>query len=232
MQNIITFLTGDFLTLYLPTIISLALIEVLLSIDNALVNASLAEPLPEKQRKLAIKIGILGGAGLRLVALFFATMIIQNKWILIIGGLYLVYLAVTHLFLKHDDAGHNLKYKTTFGAVIMQIIFADAVFSIDNVVSAVGLSHNYYVIVAGVMIGIVSMLFVTQLVSGIIHKHPPLKKAAYVIVGLIGIVLLFETALGTHISELIKFSVIMSVLATAYVFSHRNNKRKVKINKD
>ncbi len=232
MQNIITFLTGDFLTTYLPVIASLAVIEVLLSIDNALVNASLAEPLPEKQRKLAIRIGILGGAALRLVALFFATLIIQNKWVLIIGGLYLIYLAVDHLLLKKDDTGHNLKYKTTFAAVIMQIIFADAVFSIDNVVSAVGLSHNYYVIVAGVMIGIVSMLFVTTLVSGIIHKHPPLKKAAYIIVGLIGIVLLFETVLGTHIGELIKFSVIMSVLVTAYVFSHRNNKRKLKIDKN
>lgn len=223
----ITFLTGDFLTLYLPTIISLALIEILLSIDNALVNASLAEPLPEKQRILAIRIGILGGAGLRLVALFFATLIIQNKWVLIIGGLYLVYLAVDHLVIKKAEDGHNLKYKTTLGAVIVQIIFADAVFSIDNVVSAVGLSHNYYVIVAGVMIGIISMLFVTSLVSGIIHKHPPLKKAAYVIVGLIGIVLLFETTLGTHISELIKFSIIMSVLATAYVFSHRSNKKRL-----
>lgn len=225
MQNILTFITGDFLTLYLPTIISLALIEILLSIDNALVNASLAEPLPEKERKLAIRFGILGGAGLRLVALFFATLIIQNKWILIIGGLYLIYLAVDHLVLKKSDSGHNMKYKTTFGAVIVQIIFADAVFSIDNVVSAVGLSHNYWVIVSGVMIGIVSMLFVTTLVSGIIHKHPPLKKAAYIIVGLIGIVLLFETVLGTHISELIKFAVIISVLATAYIFSHRRNKK-------
>jgi YkoY family integral membrane protein len=225
MQNLLTFITGDFLTLYLPTIISLALIEILLSIDNALVNASLAEPLPEKERKLAIRFGILGGAGLRLVALFFATLIIQNKWILIIGGLYLIYLAVDHLVLKKSDNGHNMKYKATLGAVIMQIIFADAIFSIDNVVSAVGLSHNYFVIVSGVMIGIVSMLFVTGLVSGVIHKHPPLKKAAYVIVGLIGVVLLFETLLGTHISELIKFAVIISVLATAYIFSHRQNKK-------
>jgi YkoY family integral membrane protein len=225
MQNLLTFITGDFLTLYLPTIISLALIEILLSIDNALVNASLAEPLPEKERKLAIRFGILGGAGLRLVALFFATLIIQNKWILIIGGLYLIYLAVDHLVLKKSDNGHNMKYKATLGAVIMQIIFADAIFSIDNVVSAVGLSHNYFVIVSGVMVGIVSMLFVTGLVSGVIHKHPPLKKAAYVIVGLIGVVLLFETLLGTHISELIKFVVIISVLATAYIFSHKQNKK-------
>lgn len=227
MEQIITFLTGEFLSVYLPVIASLAVIEVLLSIDNALVNASLAEPLPEKQRKLAIRLGILGGAGLRLVALFFATMIIQNKWILIIGGLYLIYLAVDHLYIKKADDGHNLKYKTTFAAVIMQIIFADAVFSIDNVVSAVGLSHNYYVVVSGVLIGIISMLFVTTLVSKVIHKHPPLKKAAYIIVGLIGVVLLLETVIGVHIGEIVKFAVIMSVLFTAYIFSHRQNKKKL-----
>ena len=227
MEQIINFLSGEFLSNYLPVIISLALIEVLLSIDNALVNASLAEPLPESQRRLAIRLGILGGAALRLVALFFATLIISNKWILIIGGLYLIYLAIDHLYIKKDDQGHNLKYKTTLAAVIMQIIFADAVFSIDNVVSAVGLSHNYYVVICGVLIGIVSMLFVTTLVSAIIHKHPPLKKAAYVIVGLIGFVLLLETLLDLHITEFTKFAVIMSVLFTAYVFSHRQNKKKL-----
>lgn len=225
MENIIAFLSGPFLITYLPVIISLAMIEILLSIDNALVNASLAEPLSEKQKKLAIRLGILGGAALRLVALFFATIIIQNKWVLIIGGLYLVYLAVSHLLIKKDEGGHNLKYKTTFGAVIMQIIFADAIFSIDNVVSAVGLSHNYYVVVTGVLIGVVSMLFVTTLVSKIIHKHPLLKKAAYVIVGLIGVVLLLETLLNFHITEMIKFIIIIAVLVTAYVFSYRNNKK-------
>lgn len=227
MDQIIIFLSGEFLSTYLPVIVSLAVIEVLLSIDNALVNASLAEPLPERHRKLAIRLGILGGAALRLVALFFATLIIQNKWILIIGGLYLIYLAVDHLYIKKSEDGHNLKYKTTFTAVIMQIVFADAVFSIDNVVSAVGLSHNYYVVVTGVLIGIVSMLFVTTLVSAIIHKHPPLKKAAYVIVGLIGVVLLLETIVGVHIGEIVKFAVIMSVLFTAYIFSHRQNKKKL-----
>lgn len=226
-MNIFDFLTGEFLTTYLPVIISLAVIEILLSVDNALVNASLAEPLPESQRKKAIRFGIIGGAVLRLVALFFATLIIQNKWVLIIGGLYLIYLAFDHLYIKKDDSGHNIKYKTTFIAVIMQIIFADAVFSIDNVVSAVGLSHSYPVVVTGVLIGVVSMLFITGLVSNIIHKHPTLKKAAYIIVGLIGAVLLIETIIGTHISEIIKFSVIISVLVTAYILSYKNNKKKI-----
>lgn len=213
------------LTTYLPVIISLALIEVLLSIDNALVNASIAEPLPEKERKLAIKIGILGGAGLRLVALFFATYLIQNKWILIVGGLYLIYLAVDHLFIKKDAGENKHISKKNFWPVVTQIIIADIIFSVDNVISAVGISHTYSVVVIGVLIGIISMLFVTQLVSGIVHKHPILKKAAYIIVGLIGVVLILESVFDVHIGELAKFLVIMSVLVTAYIYSHKKNKK-------
>lgn len=230
MQNITTFLSGEFLSTYLPVIISLIFIEVLLSIDNALVNASLAEGLTNaKERKLAIRIGILGGAGLRLVALFFATLIIQNKWILIIGGLYLVYLAFDHLYLKRNESEEDNKNKKvyTFWGVVAQIIVADMIFSIDNVVSAIGLSHNYYIVVTGVLIGIISMLFVTQIISGFIHKHPIFKKAAYVIVGMIGTVILLENIFSVHIGELNKFIIIMSILITTYVISHRRNKKNI-----
>ena len=176
----------DIFTTYLPVIVSLFFLEVLLSIDNALVNASLAEGLHfEKDRKKAIKIGIIGGAVLRLVALFFATYIIQNKWILILGALYLVYLALDHLFLNREDENHKLKKVYTFWGVVTQIIFADIVFSIDNVISAVGLSHNYKVVVIG----------------------------------------LLETVFSLHIGELSKFVMIMGILVTTYVISHRRNKK-------
>jgi tellurite resistance protein TerC len=214
-QNTFSFLPADFISTYLPVIISLIFIEVLLSIDNALVNASLAEGLTNaKERKLAIRIGILGGAALRLVALFFATLIIQNKWILIIGGIYLVYLAFDHLYIKRNDNGEESKNKKvyTFWGVVAQIVVADIIFSIDNVVSAVGLSHNYYIVVTGVLIGI-------------IHKHPIFKKAAYVIVGMIGLVILLENIFSVHIGELNKFIIIMSILVTTYVISHRRNKK-------
>ena len=72
---------------YASIIISLFIIEVLLSIDNALVNATLAEGLPEEQRKKkAIRIGILLGAVFRIFALFLASIIIQNVWLKILGG--------------------------------------------------------------------------------------------------------------------------------------------------
>ena len=96
-----------------------------------------------------------------------------------------------------------------------------------NVVSAVGLSHNYYIVVTGVLIGIISMLFVTQIISGFIHKHPIFKKAAYVIVGMIGTVILLENIFSVHIGELNKFIIIMSILITTYVISHRRNKKNI-----
>jgi len=215
-----------FISTYLPVILSLMVLEILLSIDNALVNASIAEGLThEKERKLAIRIGIIGGAVLRLVALFFATYIIQNKWILILGSLYLIYLAVDHLIIKRDEAGHKIKTVYSFWGVVAQIILADMVFSVDNVISAVGLSHEYAIVVTGVIIGIISMLFVTQMISGIIHKHPILKKAAYLIVGMIGLILLLESTLNIHVSELTKFLVVFSILVSSYVYSHRQHKK-------
>lgn len=77
---------------YLSIIISLLIIEVLLSVDNALVNATLAESLPEEKRKKALRIGITLGAVFRIVALFLAALIIQNMWLKVLGGLYLVYI--------------------------------------------------------------------------------------------------------------------------------------------
>jgi YkoY family integral membrane protein len=203
------------------------MIEVLLSIDNALVNATIAEPLPAHERIKAIRIGIMGGAVLRLVALFFATYIIQNKWVLIIGGLYLIYIAADHLFITGDANDHKHVKKEKFWPIVGQIIVADAIFSIDNVVSAVGLSHEYKVVVAGVIIGIISMLFVTTLISKIVHKHPSLKKAAYVIVGFIGVVLLLESVANVHITELTKFLIVMSILSTTYIYSYRKNKHLI-----
>jgi predicted tellurium resistance membrane protein TerC len=139
---------------YASIIISLFIIEVLLSIDNALVNATLAEGLPEEQRKKAIRIGILLGAVFRIFALFLASIIIQNVWLKILGGAYLIYLAIAHLGKMVDNEGHTVRStKDSFRAVIVQIALADIVFSIDNVISAVSFSSNIYIVIFGVGVG-------------------------------------------------------------------------------
>jgi predicted tellurium resistance membrane protein TerC len=135
---------------YLPIIVSLFIIEVLLSVDNALVNATLAESLPEEKRKKALRIGILLGALFRIVALLLASIIIQNIWLKILGGLYLVYLAIAHLGKTINEDGKTIVAKPTYRGVVFQIALADIVFSLDNVISAVSFSDNIYIVMLGV----------------------------------------------------------------------------------
>ncbi len=214
------------LTTIFSTIISLTIIEVLLSVDNALVNATIAENLPEEKRKKALRIGILLGAIFRVAALFLAAYIIQNEWIKVLGGLYLIYLAVEHLGKEVDESGKPVKQHTSYKRVIFEIAIADIVFSLDNVVSAVSFSSNFWIVLTGVGIGVVSMLFATPIISRLIHKYKGLSSAAYVIVGLIGVTLLVEIYSHIHISEFEKFAVILSVLGFTMLFETNQKVRR------
>ncbi|MEN9881545.1 MAG: hypothetical protein RLZZ308_728 [Candidatus Parcubacteria bacterium] len=208
---------------YLSIIASLFIIEVLLSVDNALVNATLAEALPEEKRKKAIRIGIILGALFRIVALFVASIIIQNVWLKVLGGAYLIYLAISHLGRVVDEEGKTLQQKSTYRAVIFQIALADIVFSIDNVISAVSFSENIYIVMLGVSIGVVSMLFITPILSKLIHRYKGMPQAAYTIVGLVGVALLVETFTVIHIGEIWKFMVVLCIalFTVWYEHSHR-----------
>lgn len=205
---------------YISVIISLFIIEVLLSVDNALVNATLAETLPDNLRTKAIRIGIILGALFRVVALLLASFIIQNIWLKILGGAYLVYLATTHLGKATTDEGKTIKAKTTYVGVITQIALADLVFSIDNVISAVSFSDNIYIVMLGVSIGIVSMLFITPILSKFIEKYKGMPQAAYAIVGLIGVALIVETLTHIHIPEVQKFGVVLFISIFTVWYEH------------
>lgn len=208
------------LSTYFSIILSLFIIEVLLSVDNALVNATLAESLPEEKRKKAIRIGILLGALFRIVALLLASIIIQNVWLKVAGGAYLIYLAITHLGTVIDEKGKPLARKATYTGVIAQIALADLVFSIDNVISAVSFSDNLYIVMLGVGIGIVSMLFITPILSTLIEKYKGMPAAAYAIVGLIGLALVLETLTHLHIPEVQKFAGVLFICIFTVWYEH------------
>lgn len=215
------------LTTYLSIIVSLFIIEVLLSVDNALVNATLAESLPESKRKQAIRIGIIMGAVGRVFALLLASIIIENMWLKVAGGLYLIYLMISHLGRPIDEKGHDVKPKSTFRGVITQIAIADLVFSIDNVISAVSFSENILIVMLGVGIGVISMLFITPLLSKLIEKYKGMPQAAYAIVGFIGCALVIETLTHVHISEVEKFTVVVAISLFTVWYEHSTSVRKV-----
>ena len=212
---------------YLPIILSLFIIEILLSVDNALVNATLAESLPEAQRKKALRIGILLGAAFRIIALLLVSIIIENVWLKVLGGLYLVYLAIAHLGKVVEEDGRTITPKTTYRGIIFQIALADIVFSLDNVVSAVSFSDNIYIVMFGVGIGVVSMLFITPILSRLIHKYKGMPAAAYAIVGLVGIALIVETYSHIHISELYKFGAVAAIVIFTVWYEHSRHLRTI-----
>jgi YkoY family integral membrane protein len=222
----VIFLIIIMLEVYLPIIVSLFIIEVLLSVDNALVNATLAESLPEEKRKKAIRIGILLGALFRIIALLAVSIIIQNVWLKVLGGLYLVYLAIAHLGRVVNEDGKEIKAKSTYRGVIFQIALADIVFSIDNVISAVSFSENIYIVMLGVGIGVISMLFITPILSKLIHKYKGMPQAAYAIVGFVGLALLIETLTSIHISEFKKFAVVLAISLFTVWYEHSAVLRK------
>lgn len=198
----------------ISTILSITVLELMLSVDNALVNASLAEELPPRLQKKAIYAGIAIGALFRVVCLFLASIIIENPIIKIIGGIYLVWLAYDHFF-RNKKEEKELRKHPHFGKVIGQIAVADLVFSIDNVVGAIGISSHFSYVVFGVLIGIITMIFVTPIMLTLMNKFPTLIKTAYGIIAYIGLAILFDSIIGIHISEFITFILILiAVLLT------------------
>ena len=111
--------------------------------------------------------------------------------------------------------------------MIAQIALADIVFSIDNVISAVSFSDNIYIVMFGVGVGVISMLFITPILSRLIHKYKGMPQAAYAIVGLVGVALLVETLSHVHISEIIKFSVVLGIALFTVWYEHSLSLRRI-----
>ena len=138
-----------------------------------------------------------------------------------------MYLAIKHLGKIVTEEGKTLTPKTTYRGVIFQIALADIVFSIDNVISAVSFSNNIYIVMFGVGIGVISMLFITPILSKLIHKYKGMPQAAYAIVGLVGVSLLVETLSEVHISEVTKFGVVLLISGFTVWYEHSLALRKI-----
>ncbi len=205
----------------ISTVLSIAILELMLSVDNALVNASLAEELPPRLQKKAIYFGIAAGAVLRVICLFFATYIIKYPLFKVLGALYLCHLAYTHFAASHEEE-KALRRHPHFYRVIGEIAIADLVFSIDNVVGAVGISSHFAYVVVGVLAGITTMIFVTPLILVLMNKFPSLIKTAYGIIGYVGLAILIDVFLHVRIPEIYTFILIISaVIATIIVDGKR-----------
>lgn len=198
-------------------LLTLTALELVLGIDNIIFISILAGRLPEDQRERARKLG-LGLAMLMRIALLFAISwvigltrelfqvlgqgISGRDLILLLGGAFLVAKSTTEIHHKlegESEQGYQ-KAPASFGSVLLQIMLLDVVFSLDSVITAVGMVQWIEVMVAAVVVSVGMMLVFSGAVSAFVHKHPTIKMLALSFLLLIGVTLMAE-GLGQHISK-------------------------------
>lgn len=179
-----------------PVILSLVIIEGLLSVDNMLGIATLASQLPHHQKRLALRTGLAGAYVFRGITLFFVGFIMANAWVKFFGAFYLIHLMAEHFsdFSAEIEADSKSRHARsgTFWSTVLAIQLMDLSLSVDNVVTAVAMSPELWVVCLGVSLGLVALWACATLSLKLIERHPVLEHAAFLLIGYVGMVLLVE----------------------------------------
>ncbi len=210
----------------LLVVLNLILIESLLSIDNAAVLATMVMDLPEKDRKRALRIGLILAYIFRGTALLFAGALIKINWLKLVGGAYLLYLC-GHFFYKEifkhehileiekEELNEDIKHpKKRFGlnqfwSTVLMVEVMDMTFSIDNVFAAVAFTDNIYLVCLGVFVGIITMRIVAGYFVKLMERFPFLDTIAFLIIGILGVKLCLafycaQFGGGSHLCQLLE----------------------------
>jgi predicted tellurium resistance membrane protein TerC len=216
MEHIVTLLASPEAWMALAT---LTVLEIVLGIDNIVFISVLANRLPEHQRKLARQGGLAAALITRLMLLVslswlasltepFITLAGQAfSWrdvILLVGGLFLIWKSTEeiHTLVEHNgEVPTSLSArKVTFWSVITQIAIIDIVFSLDSVITAVGMVNDIPIMVAAILISVAVMLIAVGPINNFIHKHPTTKMLAFALLLLVGVALVAD-GMGFHIPK-------------------------------
>ncbi|WP_298392790.1 TerC family protein [Flavobacterium sp.] len=191
-------------------LISLIALEVILGIDNIIFISILADKLPESQRNKLRYWGIGLAMIMRLALLAFISWILKldktlfslfeidftgKGLILIVGGLFLIYKSTKEIYHKTEIANSHegeLPKKGTFSKLLGEVILLDLVFSIDSIITAVGMVDELWVMYTAVIVTVVIMLFASRPISTFISKHPSFKILALCFLMMIGVSLIAE----------------------------------------
>lgn len=196
------------------TIATLAILEGILSVDNALVLAILVRTLPRHQQKRALAYGIAGAFAFRFLALIFAAYLMRLWVFKLIGGAYLLYLAMKHMFFfQKEDAHHpGASVAGNFWKTVFLVELTDIAFSIDSITTAVAMSDKLLIVWLGGILGIISLRLASGVFIRLLEKLPKLEDLAYQLIFFIGTKLTLE-AFHVEIEAEI-FWLIMGVIAT------------------
>ncbi|WP_101068215.1 TerC family protein [Roseovarius salinarum] len=208
---------------------TLTVLEIILGVDNVIFISIVASKLPEAQRPRARVLGLAGALVLRIGLLFSITWIVglsepvitvmdfPVSWrdvILVAGGLFLLYKAATEIFdeVEGEDfqTSEEAVVKAVFMTVIAQIMVLDLVFSVDSVLTAVGIADHIEVMIAAVVVAIVVMMVAANPIAEFIEAHPSTKMLALAFLVMVGMALVAD---GFH------FHIERGFIYAAMVFS-------------
>ncbi len=198
-------------------VLTLAMLEIVLGIDNLVFIAILTGRLPKEKQKSARQFGLAAALVTRLILLFSLAWIAKlttplfeigfitvhgeplavtgETIVLLGGGLFLIYKAVTEIYHKvelKDEGVRDSAVKVSVGAVILNIALMDVIFSLDSVITAVGMVNDVAIMVAGVVIAMIVMVSFADPVSNFINRHASLKILALAFLLMIGTLLTAE----------------------------------------
>lgn len=201
------------MTEFIVPLVSLIALEIILGIDNVIFISILADKLPEEQRNKLRYWGLGLAMVIRLMLLAFISWIMKldstlfNAFgidfsgkgiILIAGGLFLLYKStkeIYHKTEKENDSQENDKSPVNFRRLLVEVLILDLVFSIDSIITAVGMVQQLWVMYTAVIVTVVIMLFASKPISNFIKHHPSFKILALCFLMMIGVSLIAE---GLH----------------------------------
>lgn len=238
------------------TLVTLATLEIVLGVDNIVFLAIMTGRLPREQRALAYRVGLAGALGTRLLLLstlnllmglehpLFNMPVINHgvtgrDLVLIIGGLFLIGKSSHEVFEsvenpdgdedEVDEDGQKVeKVHAGFWWTILQIMVIDIVFSLDSVITAVGLGKQLWIMATAMICAVVVMMFFAQRIGEFVNHHPSVKVLALSFLMLIG-VLLVADGFGQHVEKgYVYFAMGFSFLVEMFNLRGRKNKDKKK----
>jgi predicted tellurium resistance membrane protein TerC len=229
----------------LLSLITLSAMEIVLGIDNIVFIAILTGRLPPEQQNLARRTGLALALGIRIGLLFaiswmmrltrplFSVAIVGQEFsgrdlILVGGGLFLLFKATWEIYDKLEIDHHDTPSaagRVGFVWTIVQILLLDIVFSLDSVITAIGMSDRVAVMVTAMVIAMLVMLVSMNAIGGFVERHPSVKLLALAFLILIGVMLMVE-GMGQHVSKgYIYFAMAFSLLVELLNMRYRQRRR-------
>lgn len=207
----------DLSSAVLISLFTLTVLEVILGIDNIIFISILSGKMPQERQRSTRNLGLLIGMGVRILLLMAINWVrnqeetlftvlenaISGKDLILIGGgLFLIIQSTReiHFKMKTDEGVHERTSAVSYSGILIQITLLNIVFSLDSVITAIGMAKELWVMITAVVISMVVMMLAAKPISDYVHKNPSIKILALAFLVLIGVSLLAE-GLDQHINK-------------------------------